>query len=147
MRFDKNMQFEYWSAFKKRPEAQGDICEQLCAIGACWLMERERYWKLDGLDEAHGGWGQVGVEMACKAWLSGGKQVVNKKTWFAHLFRTGNFRGTGHNGGTFPYPLNGNDVQRTKKYSRDLWLNDKWDKSVYPLSWLIDRFEPVPGWE
>ena len=146
MKFDKDMQFGYWSSYKKRPESNYDICEQLCAIGACWFMERERYLELGGLDERHGGWGQVGVEMACKAWLSGGKQVVNKKTWFAHLFRTGNFNGTGHNGSSFPYPLSGKEVAKAKKYSRDLWLNDKWEKAVYPLSWLVNRFAPVPDW-
>jgi len=147
MRFDSNMQFDYWSSFSKRPEASADICEQLCAVGACWFMERERYWELGGLDEAHGGWGQVGVEVACKSWLSGGKQMVNKKTWFAHLFRTGNFAGTGHNGTTFPYPLSGSDVEKAKKYSRDLWLNDRWPMAKYKLQWLLDRFSPVPGWE
>ncbi|OEU68443.1 MAG: hypothetical protein BBJ57_02440 [Desulfobacterales bacterium PC51MH44] len=146
MRFDTDMQFGYWSHYRNRPEAKQDICDQLCAIGACWFMERERYWQLGGLDEAHGGWGQVGVEVACKAWLSGGKQVVNKKTWFAHLFRTGNFKGTGHNGGTFPYPLDGSDVQIARKRSKELWLNNKWPKAIHPLSWLVDRFAPVPGW-
>lgn len=147
MRFDSNMQFGYWNDYKKRPEAQYDICEQLCAIGACWFMDRERYLELDILDEAHGGWGQVGVEVACKSWLSGGKQVVNKNTWFAHMFRTGNFSGTGHNGGTFPYPLSGSDVNKARKYSRNLWLNNKWDKAKYKLEWLVDRFKPVPGWD
>lgn len=147
MLFDSNMQFGYWSSFKNRPEAQHDICDQLCAVGACWFMERERYLDLNILDEGHGGWGQVGVEVACKSWLSGGKQVVNKNTWFAHMFRTGNFEGTGHNGTTFPYPLSGVEVQKARQYSRNLWLNNTWDKAKYPLSWLIDRFKPVPGWE
>lgn len=146
MRFDNTMVFQYWNEYKERPEANNDICEQLCAVGACWFMERDRYWELGGLDESHGGWGQVGVEVACKAWLSGGKQTVNKKTWFAHLFRTGNFTGTGHNGGTFPYPLSSKDVEKARAYSRDLWLNDKWPQAIYPLSWLVERFKPVPSW-
>jgi glycosyltransferase involved in cell wall biosynthesis len=146
MRFDSKMKFQYWSAYKNRPEAQADICDLLCAIGACWFMERERYLELGGLDENHGGWGQVGVEIACKAWLSGGKQVINKKTWFSHMFRTGNFKGTGHNGTSFPYPLPGSDVQKAEQYSRDLWLGDNWPLAKYPLSWLLDRFKPVPDW-
>jgi glycosyltransferase involved in cell wall biosynthesis len=147
MKFDSNMQFGYWHSYKKRKESQKNICDQMCAIGACWFMPIERYWELEGLDEKHGSWGQVGVEIACKSWLSGGKQVVNKTTWFSHLFRTGNFKGTGHNGGTFPYPLSGRDVEKARKHSRDLWLNNKWHKQKYPLSWLVDRFKPVPGWD
>jgi len=146
MRFDSFLHFGYWSEYGKRPEAKQDICEQMSAIGACWFMERDRYLELEGLDEGHGGWGQVGVEIACKSWLSGGKQIVNKKTWFAHLFRTGNFKGTGHNGGTFPYPLENKDVEKARKYSRNLWLNNKWHKQKYKLKWLIEKFNPIPGW-
>jgi len=146
MRFDAQLHFGYWSEYSKRPEAQDDIADQMSAVGACWFMERERYLEIEGLDEGHGGWGQVGVEIACKSWLSGGRQVVNKNTWFAHLFRTGNFKGTGHNGGTFPYPLRNEDVEKARKYSRDLWLNNKWPKAIHKLDWLVDRFSPVPGW-
>ena len=146
MLFDSKMQFGYWPKFRKRSEGKHDISDQLCALGACWFMERKRYWDLDGLDEAHGSWGQVGVEMACKAWLSGGKQVVNKNTWFAHMFRTGNFKGTGHNGSSFPYPLHSSDVAKAREHSRNLWLNNTWPKAIHPLSWLVERFSPVPGW-
>ena len=45
-------------------------------------------------DEKHGSWGQYGTEWACKSWLSGGKLITTKKTWFGHMFRTGNFRGS-----------------------------------------------------
>jgi hypothetical protein len=37
-------------------------------------------------------------------------------------------------------------VEKARKYSRDLWLNDRWPKAKYPLSWLIDKFKPVPDW-
>ena len=147
MKFDSNLTFGYWGSYKKRPEAQHDIAEQMTAIGACWFMERARYLELEGLNEESGSWGSVGVEIACKSWLSGGKQMVNKKTWFSHLFRTGNFKGTGHNGTTFPYPLSGKDVERTKSHQRDIWLNNKWHKQKHKLEWLVDKFSPVPGWE
>ena len=103
-------------------------------------MPRDRFFAIDGLDEKHGSWGQFGVEIACKSWLSGGRQVVNKRTWFSHLFRTqgGDF--------SFPYQISGNDQDRAKAYSRDLWLNNKWEKAVRPLSWIIEKFNP-PTWE
>jgi hypothetical protein len=100
------------------------------------MMERKRYWALDGLDEKHGSWGQMGVEIACKSWLSGGAQKVNKKTWFAHMFRT-------QPGFGFPYPNPGTGA---RKYSRDLWLNNKWSKQQNKLSWLLDKFWPIKGW-
>jgi len=145
-RFDNNMQFQYWRKHRKRPEAQGDLIETMSFIGACMLMHRDRYWELDGLDEAHGSWGQFGTEIACKTWLSGGKLITSKKTWFGHMFRTGNFKGSGINGGSFPYHISGTAQEYAKKYSRDLWLNDRWPKAKYPLSWLVDKFQPVPDW-
>lgn len=66
--------------------------------------------------------------------------VVNKGTWFSHLFRTqgGDF--------TFPYPQSGKQIDHARKYSRDTWMNNKWPKAKHTLQWLIDKFSPVPGW-
>jgi glycosyltransferase involved in cell wall biosynthesis len=143
-RFDKNMQFQYWRDHGRRPESQVDLLETMSCIGCCFFMERERFLSLGGMDEGHGSWGQFGTELACKAWLSGGKMVTNKKTWMAHMFRTGNFASPGHS--TFPYPLSQEAIDRARAYSRDLWLNDRWSLAIRPLSWLVDRFAPVPDW-
>jgi len=141
MRFDRDLHFQYWGDFKRRPEAEGDICDLMCFLGACFFMHRERYWEIDGLDESHGSWGQMGVEISCKSWLSGGRMVVNKKTWFAHMFRTqgGDFG--------FPYHLSGKDVQVARNHSRELWQEGRWPKAKHTLTWLINKFGPVPTWE
>jgi len=144
-RFDKDMHFQYWR--KHHKQCAGDLIETMSFIGACMFMHRDRYWELGGCDEAHGSWGQFGTEWACKSWLSGGKLITTKKTWFAHMFRTGNFKGSGYDGGSFPYHISGTDQEYAKQYSRDLWLNDKWEKAIHPLSWLVNKFAPVPGWE
>ena len=145
-RFDQNMQFQYWRKHRKRPECQSDLIETMSFIGACFMMPKKQFKRLGGLDERHGSWGQFGTEIACKTWLSGGKLITSKKTWFAHMFRTGNFRGSGWHGGSFPYEISGKAQEHAKKYSRDLWLNDKWPKAIHPLSWLVDKFKPVPDW-
>jgi len=137
--FDSEMKFDYWKSYEKRPESQGDICDVMSSVGACFFMERERFWQLDGLDEQHGSWGQLGTEVACKAWLSGGRQVVNKKTWFAHMFRT-------KKDFSFPYQIKYSDQEAARAYSRKLWLGDKWENQVRPLSWLVEKFSPVPTW-
>jgi glycosyltransferase involved in cell wall biosynthesis len=145
-RFDKEMHFQYWKKHRKRPECQGDLIETMSCIGACFLIHRDRFWDLDGMDEGHGSWGQFGTELACKTWLSGGKMITSKKTWFGHMFRTGNFKGAFGRGDSFPYEISGNAQERAKIYSRDLWLNDKWPKAKRTLSWFVDHFKPVPGW-
>lgn len=138
-RFDRDMRFQYWRPYEKRPEAKGEITDMMCSVGACFFMHRERFWDLGGLDEGHGSWGQMGVEVACKSWLSGGRQVVNKKTWFSHLFRT-------QKGFGFPYKISGHQVAGARKYSQNLWKNDKWPGAVRKLDWLLEHFAPVPEW-
>lgn len=145
-RFDNQMHFKHWRKHCKRPEAKGDFVETMSFAGPCFFIHRDRYWELGGCDEAHGSWGQFGTEWACKTWLSGGKLITTRKTWFAHLFRTGNFKGAFGGGSSFPYPISGRAQEYAKKYSRDLWLNDKWPGAKYPLSWLIDKFKPIPDW-
>lgn len=138
MRFDSDLHFQYWREFKERPEAQGDVVPTMSLIGACWMMNRKKYWELGGMDESHGSWGQMGTEIACKSWLSGGALMTNRNTWFAHMFRTA--------GGDFSFPYPNPGVRKAQKYSRNMWLNNKWEKAIYPLWWILEKFWPVPGW-
>lgn len=141
MRFDRDLKFGYWGSFKDREEGKTDISPTLGLLGACFFLHRKRYWDIGGCDEKLGSWGTQGSEMSLKSWLSGGKLVVNKKTWYSHLFRTqgGDFG--------FPYPQSGNQVSRAKKIVQDNFFNNKWNKQIYPLSDLIEAFWPIPGWD
>lgn len=148
-RFDSTLTFQYWGAYasdetycKKhnipfRPETQQPIHDTMCLLGACWAMRRERYFELNICDEQFGNWGQQGVEVAVKSWLSGGELKVNQNTWFAHFFRVG---GIG-----FPWP-DGGRKERAVARSKELFLQNKWEKQVRPLSWLIEKFSPAPDW-
>src|SRR6185503_13912364 len=79
-----------------------------------------------------------GTEIALKSWLSGGRLVTNKRLWFAHFFRTG---GIG-----FPWP-GGGQKQQAMARCRELWLENKWPGQKYPLSWLVEKFSPIPDWK
>jgi len=138
--FDSTPHFQYFSDFSKRPEGKGEITPTMSLQGSCWMLTREKYWELDICDEKFGSWGSQGIEVAVKTWLSGGSVMVNQKTWYAHMFRTqgGDFG--------FPYPISGNDQKKAQSYARNLFFNNKWDKQVRPLSWLVERFWPVKGW-
>ncbi len=128
---------QYWYGFKKRPESKQKMIEMMVGQGACWFQYRQRFLDMGGLDEAHGSWGQVGVEIACKAWLSGGKHFINKNTWFAHWFR----------GKAWPYPIRQRKMNEARDYSRNFWRNGKWPLQRRPLSWLARKFWPVPKWK
>lgn len=138
--FDKTLHFQYFNEFKKRPEGQGDITETMSLQGSFFMLTRKKYWELDICDENHGSWGQQGVEVACKTWLSGGRVVCLQTTWYAHLFRT-------QDGFGFPYPMSGHEQEKAREYSRTLWLGNNWPLAIHDLQWLIDKFSPLTYWE
>ena len=137
-RFDTTLHFQYHRDQMKK--TQGDVIETMSAQGSCFMLTREKYWELNICDEEFGSWGQQGTEVACKTWLSGGKLVTNRKTWYAHMFRTqgGDFG--------FPFPISGEQVEHARQYSKDLFMSNTWPKQIYPLHWLVDKFKPLPDW-
>jgi glycosyltransferase involved in cell wall biosynthesis len=143
-RFDTTLHFQYFHEHKRsnkyRRELKNSYTETMSLQGSCFMLTREKYWELDICEEKFGSWGQQGVEVACKTWLSGGRCIVVHSTWYAHLFRTqgGDF--------SFPYKQDNRQVENARQYSRQLFLDNTWHKQTKPLSWLVDRFEPVPGW-
>jgi hypothetical protein len=136
--FDKDLRFQYLGGAHKTPKEK-DVVETMSLLGACFMLTREKYWELDISSEEFGSWGQQGTEVACKTWLSGGKLMVNRKTWFSHMFRTqgGDF--------SFPYPQSGKEVRRNRDLSKELFLHGKWKGAKKPLDWLIKKFNP-PTW-
>jgi len=112
----------------------------MSCLGACIFCHRKRFIELGMMDENHGSWGQFGTEVACKSWLSEGRLVVNKKTWFSHMFRTqgGDFG--------FPYKISGRAVNKARQYSQDLWLKNKWKGAKRKFEWIIEHFKPIPDW-
>ena len=142
--FDSEPHFQYFQDFKKRPEYREGLkiglTETMSIQGSCFMVTREKYFELDLCNEDFGSWGSQGLEISMRTWLSGGRVVVNHTTYYAHLFRT--------SGGDFgfPYPISGKQVEHAKKSARDLFFENKWEKQVRSLSWLIERFNPVPGW-
>jgi glycosyltransferase involved in cell wall biosynthesis len=135
--FDKTLKFQYFGDYKKKQI--GDIVETMSLQGSAFMLTREKYWELGICDENGGSWGHQGSEVALKTWLSGGRVVCNKKTWYAHMFRTqgGDF--------SFPWPHKEKDFEKTREYFRDIFLQDKWPKATKKLQWLIDKFDP-PEW-
>lgn len=138
--FDSEPHFQYFREFKARKEAKGNITETMSLQGSCFMLMRDKYWELSICDESFGSWGSQGIEVAVKTWLSGGRVVCNHNTWYAHMFRTkgGDFG--------FPYPQSGRQVAKAKKHARDVFFNNKWPLQKHPLSWLLEKFWPVPGW-
>jgi len=138
--FDSEPHFGYFREFSKRPEGRGEITDTMSLQGSCFMMTGDKFFELGVCDESFGSWGSQGIEVAVKTWLSGGRVVCNHKTFYAHCFRTqgGDFG--------FPYKMPASQVEHAKKMARDLFFGNKWEKQIRPLSWLIEKFWPIPGW-
>lgn len=135
-RFDANLHFQYFNEYKKIQDATNShLVESMSLQGSFFMLTRKKYWELNICDESWGSWGQQGAEVALKTWLSGGRVVINKNCWYAHLFRT-------QPGFSFPYPQSGSGQQKARDICNDVFKNNKWDKQKYPLSWLLEKFWP-----
>jgi len=100
-------------------------------------MYKSYFYYLDGLRVPNIHWYE-GVNLSAKAWLSGGKVIRNKKTWYAHLHKGKRFdRG---------YYISRYERDEDRKTTIDFWLGNKWEKQKHNFKWLIDKFKPK-GWE
>ena len=99
--------------------------------GSCYVMSCKHWERLGGLNEdGYGPFAQEAVELSLKTWLGGGKVMVNKSTWYAHKHRKF---------GRVLSPTS-RQVKDGNAYSKDFWLNNKWDKRVHDIEWLIAKF-------
>lgn len=107
--------------------------------GSCWLMTLDWFNRCGFMQvEGYTGWGQEAEEISFTTWLSGGRCVVNKRTWYAHL----------HKGPTYGrmYYLDVTDCRASYRYSYDFWMHNRLANRVHDFDWLIEKFQPLPGW-
>lgn len=112
--------------------------------GSCYFMKKS-YWfelfhPLD--DENYGTFTQEAQEIGNKCWLSGGRLVVNKNTWYAHWHKGSKGKGYGFSNDQYKRHMEG--TERGRVYCIDYWLHTKDFK--YDFEWLLKKFSPVPTW-
>lgn len=115
------------------------IDENMSFQGSCWFMHKSYFHFLELMDEGDYGpfWNEA-QEIGLKAWLSGGRVIVNKKTWYAHLHK-----GKKHGRG---YRLEESALIKGAEHTKKWMTQKNWRKQTLPLSSLIERFWPVPTW-
>jgi glycosyltransferase involved in cell wall biosynthesis len=125
---------------RRRERAEYLLDEDMSFQGSCWMTTAEHFRKrIGGLSEV--GYGTfIGEpqEIGLKTWLGGGKQMRNKKTWYAHLHK-GKRWGRG-------YSVSRRGLRKGNAYSVDYWMNNRWKERKHDLAWLVERFWPVPSW-
>lgn len=109
--------------------------------GSCWFMEKSYFYELELMDEENYGpfWCES-QELAFKCVLSGGRYVVNKHTWYAHLHK-----GKKHGRG---YSMSSSWLTQGRNQTMKYFEGSKvWHKQKYPLSRLIEMHMPMPTWD
>lgn len=124
----------------KDKENDKEIEDLMTFQGSCWFMHRDLFFTIGCMDEKnYGTFIKEAQELGNKVWLSGGRVIRNKKTWYAHLHK-GRQYGRG-------YFIGRGGIQRGNEYTVECWMNNKWPGQIRDFKWLVDHFAPVPGWE
>ena len=112
--------------------------------GSCYFMMKSHWDRvIKELDtESYGTFTQEAQEIGNKTWLSGGRLVVNKKTWYAHMHK--GKRGKGYGFSNEQYARHMEGTERGRLFCINYWLNTKDFK--YDFEWLLNKFWPVPTW-
>jgi glycosyltransferase involved in cell wall biosynthesis len=117
-----------------------EIDEEMSFQGSGYFIPKEYFFKIGPFDTDPSHYGtfiEEPQELGLKVWLSGGKNMTNKLTWYAHLHK-GSQYGRG-------YSMNKRELITGAIYSVDYWMNNRGN---YPktIEWLVDHFWPVPTW-
>lgn len=120
-------------------ENRPDIDETPSMQGSCWFMTKDYFNKLKLMDETgYGQFAQESQEIGFKVWLSGGKLMVNKLTWYAHLHKGNRY------GRFYKFP---GGTKEASEWSAEHWLNDREPNMIHDFEWFIDeKFPNMPTW-
>ena len=118
-----------------------DIDETPQFHGSGWFVEKGffinkigGYLSIDPMGHA-----QEPPYLGLKTWLGpwGGRVMVNKKTWYAHMHQDGSVKGYRYS-------------RQQERVSYDVWaqywMGDKWEERIHNIDWFIEKFMPMPTW-
>lgn len=136
----KGLNGKVWEERNRDPDLKKvEIDDLMSAQGSAWFMPRPYFEWLELMDEASYGpfWNEA-QEIMQKVWLSGGRCVVNKRCWYAHLHK-GRKYGRG-------YRLQESWLRWGAEFTWKWIANEAWAKQTLPFSSIIEKFWPVPTW-
>lgn len=126
-------------AKERRDKPEYDLDSEMSSQGSAWCMASSYFQELELMDtDSYGPFWNEAQELFLKCWLSGGRGVINKRTFYAHLHK-----GSKHGRG---YKLPESWLQQGASFTKKWIWNEAWDKQTLPFKWLIEHFWPVPTW-
>jgi len=136
---EPGMHGEVW---RQRARDKKDIMidDEMSSQGSCWFMAKKHFNDfLGGMpEEGYGNFVQEAQQLMNKTWLGGGRCVINKNTWYAHLHK-GKQYGRG-------YFISKRKMVEGQNWSFNFWMRNKWEKRIHDIDWLVDKFWPIPTW-
>lgn len=127
---------------RERSDPKFDIDDLMSFQGSSWFMTKNHFENfLQGLnEEQYGFFAQEPQEIGLKTWLGGGRVIINKKTWYAHMHKTK------QNSGPNLSREQRQNIYKGHVFTVDYWMNNSWPNRKYDIDWLIEKFWPLPGW-
>jgi len=120
-------------------DPQYEIDDLMSWQGSMWFMSRKLWQRVSPMrEDLFYSFSQEPQELGNKVWLSGGRIVVNKHTWYAHLHK-------GRQYGRM-YSIGGNSIKLGHIASAEYWMRNGWEGQTRTIEWLVDKFWPVPTW-
>jgi glycosyltransferase involved in cell wall biosynthesis len=101
--------------------------------GSAWFMKKSYFEKIGFEVKGYTGWGQESEELCLKTWTTGGRVVVNKNTWYAHLYK-------GKKWGRM-YFMSKDQRDESMHYSYNYWVRERRDDFIK----VINKFLPIPN--
>lgn len=114
--------------------------------GSCYFMSRKHWDKvIKRLDSTYyGPFTMEAQEVSMKTWFTGGRVVVNKKTWYAHWHK--GKKGKGYAFTNAQYRQHQEGMEKGRLYAIDYWLNTN-NFPGYDWDWFVtEKFPDMPGW-
>lgn len=132
----------HWPERTKEREGKFLIDETMQIHGSCWFLTKDFYLNcLGGMSsDGYGHFGMEPPELCLKTWLGpwDGKVMVNKKCSYSHMHKGGQrVRG---------WPLTIQEIKSSYDYAANYWMGNQWKERKHDLSWLVEKFQPVPTW-
>ena len=118
--------------------------EQMAFQGSCWVMSKEHFVKRIGWlkPQLYRQFSGEAQELGLTTQLTGGKIMLNKRVWYAHLWKGHGYSKKCQEVFGQPHTRQGyKDSRIGPQFVVDHWLTQ-----CKTLDKLIDRFMPVPGW-
>jgi len=116
------------------------IDDKLTMQASCWFMHKKYFQDMGFMQvEGYTGWGQEAEELCLSIWTTGGRVVVNKNTWYAHLYKGAKYGRM--------YFMDTRQRDASMHYSYDFWVRQNREKFIQ----VVNKFMPIPrfpdNWE